>query len=60
MHIHVKDEVSMTTYVDRRAYWCCRHHLCTPPPGTGLDIETSYICTYVPTYAIQIFSDSAV
>ena len=31
--------------------WCrCRHwhHLCTPPPGTGLDIETSYlvfICT---------------
>ena len=26
-------------------------HLGTPPPGTGLDIETSYlvhICTYVP------------
>ena len=29
-------------------HWC---HLCTPPPGTGLDIETSYlvyICTYIP------------
>ena len=29
--------------------WCC--HLGTPPPGTLLDIETSYlvhICTYVP------------
>ena len=28
-----------------------RRHLCTPPPGTWLDIETSYlvhICTYVP------------
>ena len=30
-------------------YW--RHHLCTPPPATGLDIETSYLvsmCTYFP------------
>ena len=30
---------------------CWHHHLCTPLPGTGLDIETSYlenICTYVP------------
>ena len=27
-----------------------RHRLCTPPPGTGLDIETSHLvhtCTYV-------------
>ena len=37
-------------------HWCqhCWHwhrHLCTPPSGTGLDIETSYlvhICTYIP------------
>ena len=33
--------------------WCqhWHQHLCTPPPGTGLDIETSYlvhICTYIP------------
>ena len=31
--------------------WCQHHCLCTPPPGTWLDIETSYlvyICTYVP------------
>ena len=39
-----------------------RHrHLCTPPPGTWLDIETSYlvhICTCVPIYAQQIFNDS--
>ena len=37
------------------------HHPCTPPPGTGLDIEISYlvyICTYSPTFAHQIFSDS--
>ena len=30
-------------------HWC--HHLCTPPPGTWLDIEASYLvylCTYVP------------
>ena len=31
--------------------WCWHWHLCTPPPGTGLDVETSYlvhICAYVP------------
>ena len=31
------------------------------PPGTGLDIETSYLlhmCTYIPIYAYKIFSDS--
>ena len=33
--------------------WCCWHwhHLCTPPPGTWLDIKTLYlvhICTHVP------------
>ena len=36
------------------------HHLCTPPLGTGLDIETSIlvdICTMSPIYAHQIFSD---
>ena len=42
-------------------HWHQCHRLCIPPPGTGLDIETSYlvyICTYVPIYAHQIFSDS--
>ena len=43
---------------------CHSHfHLCTPPFGTRLDIETSYlvyICMYAPppTYTHQIFSDS--
>ena len=44
--------------------WCQHCRLCTPPPGTWLDIETSYLvhmCTYVPPppiYAHQIFNDS--
>ena len=36
----------------RRWHWCWQHWcLCTPPPGTGLDKETSYLvymCTYIP------------
>ena len=35
----------------RHWHQCWHHHLCTFPPGTGLDKETSYlvyICTYVP------------
>ena len=45
-----------TIMLVRRWHWhwhCC--HLCTPPPGTGLDIETSYlvyICTFVPNICI--------
>ena len=44
-------------FISQRAFFhaltiMCHHHwLCTPPPGTGLDIETSYlvyICTCVP------------
>ena len=33
--------------------WHQHWHLCTPPPGTGLDIETSYLvhtCKYAPPY----------
>ena len=35
--------------------------VCAHPTATGLDIETLYlvyICTYIPTYAHQICSDS--
>ena len=45
----------------KEPYTFMLRHLCTPLPGTGLDIETSYlvyICTYVPKYTHQIFSDS--
>ena len=35
------------------------HHLCTPPPGTWLDIEASYL-VYLCTCAQQIFNDSDV
>ena len=38
-----------------------RQHLCTPPPGTWLDTETSYlvyICTHAPIYAHKIFNGS--
>ena len=29
---------------------CWHWHLCTPPPGTGLDIETSYLVHIYPPY----------
>ena len=50
-------------FVHHHWHWHCHrwhHHLYTPPPATGLGIETSYLvylCTYAPIYAHQIFSD---
>ena len=39
-------------------HWCWHHCLYTPPPGTWLDIETSYLVHMSPIYAHQIFNDS--
>ena len=62
-HLVYKPKEPYTPYtcIVCHQHWNRRHHLCTPPPTTGLDIETSYLeylCTYVPHYAHQRFSDS--